>query len=139
MEIEYTKYRNIHGTFYRPTINLTFRYKSAIFPYEAAIIDTGSDFVMLPLEIAEALGAEPDLDRATKLDCACGDTFNSYISKYPIELVIDHKGFRPKQWQTHVQFVDAKVTTLLGHRGFLDRFDVTFFGQRHIMKIMEKR
>lgn len=109
MDIEYTKYRNIDGTFYRPSINVTFKYKSQRFPYEAAIVDTGSDYVMLPLDIAEALGTEPDLDRVTELCCACGGTFKSYISRYPIEIIIDHKGFRPKSWQTHVQFVDAKV------------------------------
>ena len=135
MEFEYSTYRNREGTFYHPCINLTFKYKSKSFPYQSAIVDTGSDFILLPLSIAEALGAEPDFESVTELSCACGGTFKSYASRYPIELSIDHAGFRPHTWQTHVKFVEPEVTVLLGHRGFLDRLDASFFGKRHMMKL----
>lgn len=138
MEFEYTTYSNRDGTFYRPSVDVTFRYQSRSFPYTSALVDTGSDFVMLPIEIAEALGAEPDLERKTELNCACGGAFTAYASRYPLEIVFDQEGFRPKSWKTPVQFVDAKVSVLLGHRGFLDRFDATFYGARHVMKLEEK-
>ena len=138
MELEYTTYRNREGTFYHPSIDVTFKYKSVRFPYKSALVDTGSDFVMLPLDIAEALGAKPDFDRTIELNCACGDSFNSYMSLHPLEIIVDHKGFRPTSWQTHVQFVDARVTVLLGNKGFLDYFDATFYGGRHVLNLVPK-
>src|SRR3989338_5515940 len=50
-------------------------------------------------------------------------------------ITIDHTGFRPHTWETFVKFVEPEVTVLLGHRGFLDRWDATFFGKRHTMKL----
>ena len=135
MEFDYSVYRNREGTFYRPCINLLFKYKTRSFPYESALIDTGSDFIMLPLSIAEALGAEPDFESVTELNCACGSTFKSFSSRYPLELCIDHKGFRPHSWLTHVKFIEPEVTVLLGHRGFLDRLNATFFGKQHVLKV----
>lgn len=137
MEFEYSTYRNREGTFFHPCINLTFKYKSTSFPYESAIVDTGSDFILLPMSIAEVLGAEPDFESVTELNCACGSTFKSYTSRYPIQIVIDHPGFRPHSWGTFVKFVEPEVTVLLGHRGFLDRFDASFYGKRHRMKLEE--
>lgn len=98
-------------------------------------MDTGSDFVLLPFEIAEDIGCEPDLDDDLEMNCACGGTFQTYGSRYPIELIVDHPGFRPRSWQTHVRLVNAKVPPLLGQRGFLDRLDVTFRGKLHRMSI----
>ena len=137
MEFDYSVYRNREGIFYHPCINVTFKYKSSQFPYESAIVDTGSDFILLPLSIAEALGAEPDFESVVELNCACGDTFKSYSSRYPIEIIIDHKGFRPHRWLTHVKFVEPDVTVLLGRRGFLDRFNASFFGKRNVMGLTE--
>ncbi len=139
MVFDYTTYRNREGTFYRPSINITFKYGSAFFPYTSALVDTGSDFVMVPLSIAEELGAEPDFESVTELNCACGSSFKSFNSRYPIEIVVDHKGFRPKSWETHVKFVEAEVTVLLGHRGFLDRFDALFSASDHTMSLTTKQ
>jgi predicted aspartyl protease len=58
MEFDYSTYRNREGTFYRPSIDLTFKYKSASFPYKSALVDTGSDFILIPLSLAEVLGEE---------------------------------------------------------------------------------
>lgn len=135
MEFEYSTYRNREGVFYHPCINITFRYKSISFPYESAIVDTGSDFILLPLSIAEVLGVAPDFESVTELNCACGGQFKSYTSRHPIEIIVDHPGFRSHAWQTYVKFVEPEVTVLLGHRGFLDHFDVSFYGKRHRMKL----
>lgn len=135
MEFDYAKYRNAAGTIYRPSINVTFAYKSSRFPYQDALVDTGSDFVLLPLSIAEVLGTEPDFDAASEMHCACGGTFQSYESRYPLDIIIDHPGFKPKKWLTHVQFVDAPITALLGQRGFLDHFNATFFSKRHVLRL----
>jgi len=136
MEFEYSSFRNRDGTFFHPSINVTFKYQSRSFAYQDTLVDTGSDFVLLPLSIAEILGAEPDFDMATEMSCACGGKFKTYASRYPVEIIVDHKGFKPNAWQTHVKFVEAEVPALLGHRGFLDHFDATFFGRKHIMKLI---
>ncbi|MCF7844825.1 MAG: retroviral-like aspartic protease family protein [Kiritimatiellales bacterium] len=120
-------------------MNVTFQYKKNRFPYQDALVDTGSDFVLLPFNIAEAIGAEPDFDDHTELNCACGDVIKAYGSRYPVEIIIDHAGFRPSNWQTHVRLVDANIVPLLGHRGFLNRFDATFYGKKHIMKLEESK
>lgn len=135
MEFNYSSFRNREGTFYHPSIDVTFRYKSRSFPYQDTLVDTGADFVLLPLSIAEVLGAEPDFDSVAELDCACGGIFESYASRYPIEIIVDHDGFQPHRWETHVKFVKADVPALLGHRGFLDRFDATFCGKSRIMRL----
>lgn len=138
MYIDYSVYRNRDGLFYRPSIDVMFTYTSKQFPYAAALVDTGSDFVMLPMAIAEILGIEPDLESATEMNCACGDTFKSFISRYPIEIAVDHQGLSTKPWKTFVQLVDANVPVLLGHRGFLDRFDVTFSSKRRRMEFRHR-
>ena len=139
MEFEYTKYRTKDGIFYRPTLDVFFEYKGKRMKYEEAIVDTGSDYVQLPLDLAEVLGAEPDFDDFSIVECACGDTYKSYASRYPLEIIIDHKGFRPLSWKLHVRFVDAKVVPLLGHRGFLSRFEATFDGKNHKMRLPERK
>jgi len=137
MEFKYSSFRNREGTFYRPSINVTFKYKSKSFPYQDALVDTGSDFVLLPFSVAELLGIEPDFDSITEMLCACGGVFKTYSSRYPIEIVIDHRGFRPHSWQTHVKLVDAEITPLLGHRGFLDHVNATFYGKKHVMELVQ--
>ena len=137
MEFEYSSFRNVQGTFFRPTINVAFQYKETRFPYEEAIVDTGSDYVLLPMSIAEKIGAEPDFDFATEFNCACGGVFKGYASRHPIEIIVEHEGFRPRKWATPVQIIDANIAPLLRHRGFLDRFDAKFFGKRHIMELHE--
>ena len=139
MEFEYAKYQTRAGTIYRPAINILFTYKSRRFPYKDALVDTGSDFILLPISIAEILGVEPDLETISEINCACGHSFKSYESKYPLDLIVDRKGFMPKKWPTHVQFVDAEITPLLGFRGFLDKFDATFFSSRHVLRLEPKR
>ncbi len=138
MEFEYAKIRTRAGNMYRPAVNVTLSYKGKSFPIQEALVDTGADFVILPLSIGKALGAEPDLEAVSEISCACGNAFNSYESRYPIEIAIDHNKYVSKKWLTHVQLVDADVTVLLGHRGFLDRFNATFFGGKHLMSLKSK-
>lgn len=138
MDFEYAKFLTRAGAIYRPSLNVTFAFQSRRVPYSDALVDTGSDFVLLPMSIAELLGAEPDLESVTEMSCACGGNFHAYESRYPIDIIVDHRGFMPKKFLTHVQFVDAPITPLLGHRGFLDRFDATFFGNKHTMRLRPK-
>ncbi len=138
MEFEYSRYRTRDGLIHRPSLDVILGYKSHTLLYKDALVDTGSDFVLLPLSIAELLGVEPDFEAVSDMVCACGDFFQSYESRYPIEITVNHRGFLPKKWVTHVKFVDAPVTPLLGHRGFLDQFDATFLGKKHLMKLQPK-
>tara|TARA_Y100000310_G_scaffold342151_1_gene444008 strand:+ start:2648 stop:3067 length:420 start_codon:yes stop_codon:yes gene_type:complete len=139
MEFKYSSFRNKDGRFYHPSIDVTFQYDQNRFPYEGALVDTGSDYLLLPMRIAEKISAEPDFDDVTEFNCACGGVFKAYKTRYPIEIIVDHKGFRPKSWLTHANIVDGEMTPLLGHRGFLDRFDATFYGKTHIMKLVEAK
>jgi hypothetical protein len=138
MEFEYITYRTRDGNFHRPAIDVTFTYRSQRFVYRQALVDTGSDYVLLPLSIAEELGAEPDFDSVAEVNCACGNGVKTYESRYPLEIGIEHVGFPPRRWQTHVRFIQGEAAVLLGHRGFLDRFDATFFSGRKMLGLAEK-
>jgi hypothetical protein len=138
MEFEYITYRTRDGNFHRPAIDVTFSYRTRRFVYRQALVDTGSDYVLLPLSIAEELGAEPDFDSVAEVNCACGNAVKTYESRYPLEIIVNKKGFKPRKWSTHVRFVQGDTVVLLGHRGFLDRFDATFFSGRRMLRLSEK-
>jgi len=137
MELEYSYYRNREGQFYRPTIEVTFKYGSKEFRAEEVLVDTGSDFVIINTEIADQIGAIPDKEMAIEIDCVCGKKVHIYHSLHPIEIVLPYENLKPTSWKTPVKIVDADSAPLLGQRGFLNHFDVTFYGKRHVMKIVE--
>ncbi len=135
MLFDYSKYPTDLGYRYRPTVPITFCYKKERFPCEAALVDTGADNIILPLEIAEVLGLEPDLDNPVETNAAGGLKFNLYKSKYQVEIIFHPKGYSPQKWKTFVYFAENQATILLGHTGFLEKFNAEFRGKTKVLEL----
>lgn len=129
---EYTDENNIK--IFRPTIPIVFKNKSKFIQTEA-IIDSGADFTILPIEVAGILDIK--LDRHTKATFhgAGGNPFPVYPSPINIEHILRQSGFRTINWQTKVFFAESQPAILLGHKGFLEKFRVTLDGKRREVEI----
>jgi hypothetical protein len=101
-----------------------------------AVVDTGSDLTLIPRWVAGQIGATVDDTRRWPLAGLAGHVIEA--SPGDVELEISSKGsfFR---WTTAVVFVNypagSKVTTILGHSGFLDFFRATFDGSARELEI----
>lgn len=119
---------------YRPTVPIIFKNKSKFIPTEA-IIDSGADFTILPIEMAGALDIKLDLRTKTKFHGAGNNSFTVYPSPVKIEHLLRQEGFRPLKWQADVVFAESQPGILLGHKGFLEKFRVVLDGKRKEVEI----
>ena len=89
MKFKYSEYLFDDGsTISRPTISITFQHKFESISMEA-LIDSGADFTILPIEIANIL--EIDLDSAAKktFQGAGGNPFHVYPSAVAVEHILE--------------------------------------------------
>lgn len=100
------------------------------------LIDSGSDWTILPLEVAEVLGLEVKSKSKTEFNAAGGGTFSVYKSSHAIEHILSQTGFRDFKWKSHVCFSVSQPTILLGQIGFLDRFKVILNGMQKTTEIV---
>ena len=84
------------------------------FPIGHALIDTGADVTLLPMELNNLLGMELDRSNLIELQGAGGNFFEAIPSKEKIEYCIEHSGFRPIIWKGTAFFVKDHPTILLG-------------------------
>lgn len=124
---EYTDENNIK--IFRPTVPIIFKNESKFIQTEA-VIDSGSDFTILPIEIAGILDIKLDTHTKTIFHGAGGNPFPVYPSPVNIEHILRQSGFRPIKWQTKVFFAESQPAILLGHKGFLEKFKVTLDGKK---------
>jgi hypothetical protein len=117
---------------------VTFIYKDKKFPVGRALVDTGSDLTILPLDVAHAIEIELDDTKKVAIDCAGGGRFTALPSMKPIEYRIDYKGYRPIVWKGIVYFAEEEPVVLLGHQGCLEKFDLTFCGPEKNLSIMPR-
>ncbi len=135
MKFKYSEYSARDGsTLFRPTVPITFKSKSQ-FIFTEAIIDSGADFTILPIEIAGALGLALNAKAKTTFLGAGNNPFTVYPSPEVIEHILRQSGFRPIQWKSIVFFAELQPAILLGHKGFLEHFKVTLDGQRKELEI----
>ncbi len=137
MNFPYSEYALQDGSrIFRPTLPVRFKYRKVEIPIADALVDTGADYTLLPLEFASEFGFKFDLvEDRIDWQGAGGNLFPVYKSPEPIEICIDSKGFRPKYWKAAVYFTLKQPTILLGHKGFLEHFDVTFKGTKKAIEI----
>ena len=119
---------------YRTTIPIIFKYKTNFILVEA-LVDSGADQTILPVEIATALNIPLDESSATYFFGAGGNTFEVYRSQFAIQHSLRAAGFQPIQWSTKVYFAQSQPTILLGQDGFLNRFRVTLDGIKKEIEI----
>lgn len=134
MKFQYAQYQVNDKYIYRPTVPITLKYKSKQIKL-LALVDSGADFSIIPIEIADYLNVELDKDLHTKFAGAGDNLFDVYYSPVKISHSLYQKGFRAITWKTHVYFADHQPSILLGHSGFLEFFKVTFDGIKKEIQI----
>ncbi len=135
MKFKYSEYSNPDGSkIYRPIVPIMFRYKSR-FIQTAAIVDSGADFTILPIEIAGILEIKLDQREKMTFHGAGNNSFTVYPSPVDIEPILRQSGFRTINWQTKIYFAESQPGILLGHGGFLERFKVTLDGKKKELEI----
>lgn len=102
-----------------------------------ALIDSGADFTILPIEIAGVLSIKLDTNKKTSFEGAGGNHFIVYPSPVKIEHIIRQSGFRVIKWEAVVYFAESQPAILLGNNGFLDQVKVIFNGKDKTIEIMD--
>lgn len=103
----------------RPIIPISLKSQESSIRDEA-LIDSGSDFNIFPVEIAEKLGINLKQCKRIYFSGVEDSTIEGYIAS--VLLSINHESFN-----THVVFADlANTSAILGQNGFFDVFVVKF-------------
>ena len=139
VQFPYEKFEGIDGKMnYRPCLPITFSYKNNDIPIGSALVDTGSDFTILPLEIAHVLKIELDDSQEIRIDCAGGGVFKAMPSLHRIEYLISATGYRSFSWSGTVYFAEREPIILLGHHECLEKFDLTFQGPEKLLSLLPR-
>ena len=100
------------------------------FPLGQAMIDTGADVTILPMELHNVLRVNLDAEHAMRMCSAGGGVFKAVPSATKITYSIDHSGFRSIQWKGTVFFASEQPIILLGHFECLSKLKITLDGKR---------
>jgi len=119
---------------FRPMIPITFKSKNLTFQ-SYALIDSGSDYTILPIEIAGKLNIKLSSKNSYEIEGAGGTIFRIYRSPSEIEYIIYQKGFRKIKNKAHVFFAESGNTLLLGQKGFLDKISIRLNSMRKEIEI----
>ncbi|MDD5056095.1 MAG: hypothetical protein PHZ00_07580 [Candidatus Peribacteraceae bacterium] len=138
VEIPYVKCEGSHGYSYRPYLPVTFSYGDQQLPIGRALVDTGSDLTILPLQVAHYLRIELDDVKKVTIDCAGGGRFIALPSQHQVGYMIDAPGYRPIRWKGIVYFAENEPVVLLGYHQCLEKFDLTFRGPERKLGIIPR-
>ncbi len=127
MEFEYTKKECDLGTVFIPTLPISFNG----FPVGHALIDTGAEMTLLPMEINNILQLELDVERSIDVGSAGGGKFKAIPSKKKILFTLEHSGFRPLSWKGTVYFAPRQDAILLGQYQCLSELTITLDAPNH--------
>ena len=137
MRFDYVPCGGDAWTIYRPCLPVTFRHAGKGFPVGHALVDTGADMTVLPMEMAKYLGVELAPEKGIDIGSAGGGHFTAVPSAKAIECVVEGDGFRPARWKSVVFFAARQPTVLLGHRGCLEHLDLLFHGRDRTLEILK--
>lgn len=125
--------------FYRPYLPVVLRYGSKRFFVPHALVDTGADLTVLPLDVAHALEIELDDTEGVEMGSAGGGKFIALPSQKPIQFAVEQKGHRPLEWEGIVYFAPREPVVLLGHRPCLEHLSLLFDGPKRKLRVMATR
>lgn len=111
----------------RPIIPVSLQYKDKSIYYEA-LIDTGADFCIFPIELANTLGIKLDPKEIVYFSGVGGQPLKGFITK--VILRIDKVNV-----STKIVFAASGSTRVLGQRGFFDHFDVKLSHHKQTIEI----
>lgn len=135
MKFSYSEYIGPEGfTIFRPTIPIIFKNKTKFLQTEA-LVDSGADFTILPIEIAGILDIKLDLRTKKIFHGAGNNPFTVYHSPIVIEHIIRQGNLPSLRWKSKIFFAEAQPIILLGQKGFLEDFKVIFDGERKQLEI----
>ncbi|MDP3733004.1 MAG: retropepsin-like aspartic protease [Candidatus Daviesbacteria bacterium] len=136
MKFKYRKTSNIspfskRKILTRPIIPISLRNGEKALRYEA-LIDSGADFSIFPVEIAKKLNVNIKKAKKIYFSSATGDLVKGTISRIKLDL---GRG----AFETHIVFADlAEQTGILGQYGFFDKFIVKFDLNKEEIEIKER-
>ena len=135
MKFKYSQYPTPDGkSIYRPSVPIVLKNGSNFILVEA-VIDSGADFTIFPIELAGVLNLKLDKNSKKSFLGAGSNPFTVYPSPVKIEHILRQSGFRPLKWKSGVYFAESQPAILLGNQGFLDHFVVTFDGKKKELEI----
>lgn len=113
---------------YRPIMKISLGYKELSLRFEA-LIDSGADFSIFPIEIAYRLNIPIKKAKKIYFSGVGGESFEGIVANIIIE--VDTEIIKTK-----AVFTEAKENTgILGQRGFFDHFDVNFKYKSRVIEI----
>ncbi|MAE68227.1 MAG: aspartyl protease family protein [Candidatus Peribacteraceae bacterium] len=133
MEFDYAKREWSRGTVYVPVVPISLNG----FPVGHALVDTGADATLFPMELNQLLDVELDREKAISFTSAGGEDFRAIPAKKPIEYKVEQSGFRPIVWKGIPFFVEGQPTILLGQYQCLSGLKITLDAPRRKMKIQQ--
>jgi hypothetical protein len=99
-------------------------------------VDTGSDDTLVPLSVAQHIGANIDPSHTWQVAGISAQPVDAVSAEIEFELVTPSERFR---WPAKVGLVDfanpEDEFTILGHASFLDYFLATFDGNIHALEL----
>lgn len=110
-----------------PIVPVKFRYKNRKTPVIEALLDSGGDFIVIPMPIATYL--DLDLEKAGDVDTAGG---TASLFKSSVDMVIGKKQkctFYPNK-QIHVS-TRNDIPVLLGRNPLFEDYEITFRKQKN--------
>ena len=91
MEFSYVKCDGSFGAIYRPYLPITLSFGKKSFPVGHALVDTGSDMTILPLEIAHQLEIQLDDTKSVLVGSAGGGGFRAMPSLKKLDMQLNIK------------------------------------------------
>lgn len=111
----------------RPIIPISLQFKNKSIYYEA-LIDTGADFCIFPIELADTLGIKLNPDKII---------YFSGIDEQPVKGIIARVLLKIGEIKisTKIVFAESGSTRILGQRGFFDHFDIKLSYRKKTIEI----
>lgn len=136
MEFPYIECEGMRkSVFYRPYLSIVLSFGRKSFRVPHALVDTGADVTVLPMDIAHYLEVELDDTEGIEAGSAGGGKFVALPSRRPLHFRIEQQGHRPIIWDGIVYFAPREPVVLLGHRHCLEKLNLLFDGPRKILHI----
>lgn len=131
MEFDYLKREWSRGYVHVPVLPISING----FPIGHALVDTGADVTILPMEVNDVLNMELNWDKAIKLVGAGGDQFQAVPTAKKLMYCIEHAGFRPITWAGTAFFSVEQPTILLGQYQCLSELKLTLDAPRRKIRV----
>lgn len=132
MRFEFVPY----GESWLPLLPVVFKHKKYSLPPVGALVDTGATHTILPMEIAQELDIEIDLEDRVETQVAGGGQCLIHPSPVSLDYIIhDPVSHLVYQWHGPAFFALGQRLVLLGHHRCLEKFDILFQDPERAMEL----